>query len=102
MSKFLQSNMCLNPDTGEFEIARIESELSLDRKNNYIRSDVNSKKSLVDLGYTIENVDTGLFYINDTILTKQFVEHIEELRDIEILASEIYIITNEPWNGKPF
>ena len=96
MSKFLQSNMCLNPDTGEFEIARVEAELSLDRKNNYIRSDDNSKKSLVDLGYTIENVDTALFYINDILLTKQFVEHIEELRDVEILASEIYIITNEP------
>ena len=96
MSKFLQSNMCLNPDTGEFEIARVESELSLDRKNNYIRSDDNSKKSLVDLGYTIENVETALFYINDILLTKQFVEHIEELRDIEILPSEIYIITNEP------
>jgi hypothetical protein len=41
MNKFLQSNMCLNPDTGEFEIARVESELSLDRKNNYIRSDEN-------------------------------------------------------------
>ena len=95
MSKILQSNLCLNPDTGDFEVVRIESTISLDKNNNYIRSDDGSEKSLVDLGYIIENVDTAIFHINDILLTKRFIEFAEELKNIEIAKSEICIITND-------
>ena len=95
MSKILQSNLCLNPDTGNFEVVRIESTISLDKNNNYIRSDDGSEKSLVDLGYIIENVDSAIFHINDRPLTKRFIEFAEELKNIEIANSEICIITND-------